>query len=283
MIFVAIAGVLNIGLDALFIGPFDLGAAGAALATVLSEAGSVLLAFLAIRKRTDLLPSLTRKDLVLQGSASRRILSIGIPVALQDGLIQVSFLVITAIADSRGVDIAAAVGIVEKIISFLFLVPSAMLSTISALSSGYIGAGKRQKSKKCLWYGIRICVIYGALIFLISQVLGRGAVSLFVPGNRSVITYGTQYLRTYSLDTLFAGVQFCFSGYFCARGKSLYAFLHNVLSIALVRIPAAFLASVLFPDNLAPMGLAAPMGSLLSILICTLLYRHLTGQDASRQ
>ena len=101
MIFVAIAGVLNIGLDALFIGPFDLGAAGAALATVLSEAGSVLLAFLAIRKRTDLLPSLTRKDLVLQGSASRRILSIGIPVALQDGLIQVSFLVITAMYNER--------------------------------------------------------------------------------------------------------------------------------------------------------------------------------------
>ena len=207
-----------------------------------------------------------------------RLAGIGVPVAFQEGLIQVSFLVITAIANSRGVNVAAAVGIVEKIISFLFLVPSSMLSTVSAVTAQNAGAGKHDRGRLALRYGISVCVSVGFVVFLICQFASEGIVGLFVVNEPEVVRLGGQYLRSYSIDCAVAGIQFCFSGYFSAYGKSQYSFLHNIISIATVRIPGAWFASVLFPATLYPMGLAAPMGSLLSSVICVFLYRRLVGE-----
>ena len=273
MIFVAIAGILNVGLDYLLIGPFAMGAAGAALATVISQAGSVVLALFSLR-RFDTGVTLTKDKMKYDAGITRQILGIGIPVALQDGLIQISFLVITAIANSRGVDVAAAVGIVEKIISFLFLVPSAMLSTVSALAAQNAGAGKHDRSRRILNIGVMICIGYGAVIFALCQFVSEEIVALFVRDNLRVVELGGQYLRAYAVDAMLAGVHFCFSGFFSAYGRSAYSFIHNMISAVGIRIPGAYLASVLFPATLFPMGLAAPVGSFVSILICLFFYRR---------
>ncbi|MBR1709499.1 MAG: MATE family efflux transporter [Clostridia bacterium] len=277
MIFVALAGILNIGLDLLFIGAFRMGAFGAALATVISQGVSVLIALLSLR-RMHLALRLSKADATYSRPVMGKILSIGVPIALQDGFIQISFLVITMIANSRGVVIAASVGIVEKIISFLFLVPSAMLSTVSALAAQNAGAGYHERSRQVLRYGIRICLIFGICIFLVCQIVPGPVVSLFVHDEPEVVRYGAQYLMTYALDCIFAGVHFCFSGFFSAYDKSIYSFIHNLLSILLVRIPGALLASRYFPGTLYPMGLAAPMGSLLSCIICLFFYSRLRRQ-----
>ena len=273
MIFVAIAGVINIVLDYLLIGPFGMGAAGAALATVVSQAISVLTSLFAPKKALSAI-RLTRRDLRPESSMIHNILMIGVPIAVQEGLIQISFLIITAIANTRGVQVAAAVGIVEKVISFLFLVHSAMLSTVSAVAAQNMGAGFHERSRQALFLGIRICVIFGGAVFILCQIIPEGIVGLFVHGDPEVILLGAQYLRAYSLDCVFAGVHFCFSGYFSAYGRSLYSFVHNMISVLLVRIPGAWLATVLFPQTLYPLGLAAPLGSLLSVGICVVLYRH---------
>ncbi len=273
MIFVAIAGILNVGLDYLLIGPFAMGAAGAALATVISQAGSVVLALFSLR-RLDTGVTLTKDKMKYDAGITHQILGIGIPVALQDGLIQISFLVITAIANSRGVDVAAAVGIVEKIISFLFLVPSAMLSTVSALAAQNAGAGKHDRSRRILNIGVMICIGYGAAIFVLCQFVSEEIVALFVRDNLRVVELGGQYLRAYAVDAMLAGVHFCFSGFFSAYGRSAYSFIHNMISAVGIRIPGAYLASVLFPATLFPMGLAAPVGSFVSILICLFFYRR---------
>ena len=277
MIFVALAGILNIGLDLLFIGAFRMGAFGAALATVISQGVSVLIALLSLR-RMHLALRLSKADATYSRPVLGKVLSIGVPIALQDGFIQISFLVITMIANSRGVVIAASVGIVEKIISFLFLVPSAMLSTVSALAAHNAGAGYHERSRQVLRYGIRICLIFGICIFLVCQIVPGPVVSLFVHDEPEVVRYGAQYLMTYALDCIFAGVHFCFSGFFSAYDKSIYSFIHNLLSILLVRIPGALLASRYFPGTLYPMGLAAPMGSLLSCIICLFFYSRLRRQ-----
>lgn len=273
LFFILIACVFNIALDFLLVGGLHLGAAGAALATVISQGVSVVCAFYQIR-RHDLLPLFFHKeDFRPCKSVIASLLKIGIPVTCQDGFIQISFLFITAIANSRGVVAAASVGIVEKIISFLFLVPSAMLSSISAIAAQNVGAGKPERVKKTLGCGLTIAVSFGLLVSILFQFISPYILGLFTH-NAEVITMGTQYLRAYVLDCTTAAVHFCFSGFFCAYGRSLLSFIQNFLSIILVRIPGAWLAAVYFPATLYPMGLAAPLGSLLSALLCVGIYFH---------
>ena len=157
-----------------------------------------------------------------------------------------------------------AVGIVEKIIGFLFLVPSSMLSAVSALGAQNLGAGKPERAKQTLFWAIGLACGFGAVTVVAVQLLAEALVGLFTPDQAAVLA-GGQYLRGYSWDSVFAGVQFSFSGYFCACGRSGLSFLHNFLSIVCVRIPGAYLTSRLFPQTLLPMGLANAAGSLFSI------------------
>lgn len=271
MYFVAAAGIANVILDYVLIGSFGMGAAGAALATVIAQAFSVCIALFAFRKMKMGI-AIKKSDFRFSKQITQKILKVGIPVAVQDGFIQISFLVITVIANRRGVDVAAAVGIVEKVISFLFLVPSAMLSTVSAIAAQNAGAGLHAQGKKALKYGTMIAVSAGLVFAIICQFCAEDVLRLFAKEEPIVILMGAQYLKSYVFDCVFAGVHFCFSGYFCAYQKSLVSFAHNLASILFVRIPGVCLATALFPDTLYPMGLAAPLGSLLSSVICIVVY-----------
>ncbi|MEY8390383.1 MATE family efflux transporter [Lachnospiraceae bacterium 45-W7] len=278
MYFIGVACLANIFLDYLFIGVFHLGAAGAALGTTLSQTVSVLLALTVIlRQKTGI--TLKKQHFKPQAHTMGQILKIGLPVALQDGFIQIAFIVITVIANRRGLHDAAAVGIVEKIIGVVFLVPSTMLSTVSALSAQNIGAGKQERAASTLRYAVYITVGYGLLVSIVTQFIAASVVGLFTE-DAAVILLGKQYLQGYIWDCIFAGVHFSFSGYFCAYGRSGISFLHNFLSIVCVRVPGAFLASKYFTDTLFPMGLAAPGGSLLSVFICAAAFLWLRRQQA---
>ena len=269
MYFIAVACVANIILDLVFMGVMDMGPAGAALGTTLSQTISVAVALAAIVKRR--LISISRSDFRPCREHIRRILNIGVPVALQDGFIQIAFIVITIIANQRGLNDAAAVGIVEKIIGFIFLVPSSMLSTVSAVCAQNIGAGKLDRAAKTLRYAIFIAAGFGLTVSVIIQFIAEPVIGLF-SSDAAVITMGGQYFRGYIADCMFAGIHFCFSGYFCAYGKSGISFLHNFLSVLLARVPGAYLASKMFADTLLPMGLAAVAGSILSVIICTIAF-----------
>lgn len=266
MYFVAVACVANIALDYLFIGVFDLGPTGAALGTTLSQTISVIIALISILKRKTSV-TLDKKCFRPEGAVLKSIVRVGIPIALQDGLIQIAFILITVIANNRGLDDSAAVGIVEKVISFLFLVPSTMLSAVSTLAAQNIGAGYYRRARKTMGYAILICVGFGLAAATAVQFVAEPIVSVF-DKTPAVVRAGGQYLRGYIWDCVFAGIHFCFSGYFCACGKSGISFLHNILSILLVRIPGAYFMSELFSDTLLPMGLAAAVGSLLSVIVC---------------
>ena len=270
MYFVAIACVANIVLDYVFIGFFHMGPSGAALGTTLAQTLSVIIALVSICKKGTGI-HLIAVDFRPDHRVMTQILKIGIPVAVQDGCIQVAFIVITIIANHRGLNDAAAVGIVEKVISAVFLVPSSMLAAVSALAAQNIGAGKHDRAAKTLRYSIMITTIYGIIISVIVQLIAPGIVQAFT-AEAAVIVLGTQYIRSYIWDCIFAGIHFSFTGYFCAYGKSYVGFIHNIIAIILVRIPGSYLASRFFPDTLFPMGMAAPAGSLLSVLICLLAY-----------
>lgn len=281
MYFIAVACAANISLDYLFMGILHLGAAGAALGTTLSQAISVAVSLTVILKRKSIV--LKKDDFKPCRSVMGKILKIGVPIAFQDGLIQIAFIVITIIANQRGLNDAAAVGIVEKVIGFLFLIPSSMLSTVSALGAQNIGAGKPERAIQTLRYAVLLAVGFGVISSIVIQFAAEPVVALFTDrntvGGADVIRLGGQYLRGYIWDSIFAGIHFSFSGYFCACGKSGLSFLHNILAIALVRIPGVYLTSQLFPETLFPMGLATAAGSLLSVVICVIAFTVIRRKD----
>ena len=271
MYFIAVACAANILLDYLFMGVFRMGPAGAALGTTLSQAISVAVSLAVILKRKTGI-SVSAADLRPKKIFTGKILGIGLPIMFQDGLIQIAFIIITVIANRRGLDDAAAVGIVEKIISFLFLVPSSMLSAVSALGAQNIGAGKPERAVATLRYAVITAAGFGLAVAAVMQFVSEPVVSLFTdssdPDGAAVIMLGGQYLRGYVWDCVFAGIHFSFSGYFCAVGRSEISFFHNITAILLMRVPGVYLASKLFPDTLFPMGIATAFGSLISVCIC---------------
>ena len=266
MYFIMVACVVNVVLDFVLIGGCDMGAAGAAVATVLSQTISVIVALVYMRKSKSAV-AVGRKEMKMSAPLMKKILGIGVPVALQDGFIQIAFLVITVIANLRGLNDAAAVGIVEKIIGVLFLIPSAMLSTVSAVAAQNLGAKKLERAKQTLWQALAITAGFGLVFSVVIQYVAGDMVALFT-SEGEVIRLGDQYLRGYVWDCLLAGMHFCFSGFFCACGWSILSFIHNIIAIIVARIPLAYLASVMFPETLYPMGMATNIGSLLSVLIC---------------
>lgn len=285
MYFITIACAANIVLDYVFIGGLHLGPAGAALGTTCAQVISVMISLVMIIRQREKF-SLGRKDFRPNRNVMGQILKIGIPIALQDGFIQVAFMIITIIANQRGLNDVAAVGIVEKIISFLFLIPSSMLSTVSALGAQNIGAGKRQRANETLRYAVMITVGFGIIVGIFIQFFASPVVALFTDASDAsgaeVVRLGGQYLRGYVWDCMFAGIHFSFSGYFCACGKSGISFLHNIIAITLVRIPGVYLTSTLFPDTLFPMGLATAAGSLLSAIICVVAFTILNRKERQK-
>lgn len=281
MYFIAIACAVNIVLDYIFMGAMHLGPSGAALGTTLSQTVSVVVALVMfIKGKTGI--TVKKSDFKPRKETMGRLLKVGFPISMQDGLIQVAFIIITIIANRRGLTDAAAVGIVEKVISFLFLVPSSMLSAVSALGAQNVGAGKPQRAAETLKYAICIAGGFGLIIAIIIQFIAGNVVSLFT-SDQAVICAGTQYLKGYIWDCMFAGIHFSFSGYFCACGRSGYSFIHNIVSIALVRVPGVYLTSKIFPETLFPMGLATAGGSLVSVVICAGLFLLLQRQNPQKK
>lgn len=268
--FVGAACASNILLDFLFMGSLHMQAAGAALATVL---GQILAVGLALwwMKRTRFMEA---SALFARPSRSsvRVLLEVGVPIAFQDGFIQIAFLIITAIGNSRGLTDAAAIGITEKIISFLFLVPSSLSQSLSAMAGQNVGAGQYQRANRALWDAIGLCLGWSLLMILLCETSGRWLIGLFI-SDQAVVCAGAVYLSSYILDLLGVSFHFCLGTYFCVFHKSGLSFVQNFLSVILFRIPLAWWASRAFPDTLFYMGLAAPAGSVFQALLCLYFYR----------
>ena len=220
-----------------------------------------------------------RSDLRPQPEVLGSILKIGVPVAVQDGCIQVAFMFITVIANHRGLVDAAAVGLVEKMISFLFIVPSSMGATVSALTAQNVGAGKGDRARQVLKDAMTISVVYGCLITALMWLVAPAFIGFFAK-DTAVVAAGTGYIHSYIFDAIFAGIHICFSGFFAAYGKSYIGFAHNVLAVALIRVPGAWLLSNAFPNTLFPMGIASPCGSILSAIICVVAFTVLNRRGA---
>ena len=279
---VAFACVFNIAGDYLLVGVFNMAASGAAIATVAAQALSVLLSFLIIRKQK--LPfSLHKGDIQADPARMFAVLKLGFPIALQDVLVSISFLAITAIVNTLGVVISAGVGVAEKLCGFIMLVPSAFSQAMSAFVAQNMGANEPMRARRGLIYGIAASFVVGIVMAYFTFFHGDLLAGLFVSGkDLEVIAAAAEYLKAYAIDCLFVSFLFCMIGFFNGCGKTTFVMAQGIIGAFCVRVPVSFFMSRLQPVSLFRIGLATPCSSLVQILLCGvyfLLFTRASGRD----
>ena len=270
LVTVAIACVLNIFGDLVLVALFHLGTAGAAIATVFAQAVSVGLSLILIR-RLELPFVLSAKGLRPQGRRIRQILLLGIPIALQDLLVSISFLAITAIVNSLGLTASAGVGVSEKLCGFVMLVPSAYMQAMSAFVAQNIGAGKPQRARRALLCGIASSLAVGAVMGYLTFFHGDWMSGLFAR-DPEVIAAAAEYLKAYAIDCLLTSFLFCFIGYFNGTGNTVFVMLQGIIGAFGVRLPVSWIVSRQPSASLFHIGLATPASSVVQILLCGAFY-----------
>lgn len=264
MIFVGIACVANILLDLLFVGGFSMGPAGAALATILSQGISMVLAIVYLTRR-DFIFSFHWKNFKIYADKAKNLFKIGLPISLQETMVNISFLVIAAIVNSLGVVTSAAVGIAGKFENFAMLPASAFSAAIASMAAQNIGAKQPDRAKKTLHTGIALSFVCAMVFFGWVQLFPASVLQIFKADN-AVILAGTEYLRAFSFDFLMVAFVFCMNGFFNGCGHTSYTMANGLVATILVRVPLAFLLSRLIPESLFGIGLAAPSASFVSIV-----------------
>lgn len=266
LIAVAIACAVNIAGDLLLVGVFHMAAAGAAIATVAAQAISVVLSLLILR-RQQLPFTFHRGKIRFHRGLTGRIVRLGIPIALQDVLVSISFLAITAIVNGLGVVISAGVGVAEKLCGFIMLVPSAYMQSISAFVAQNIGAKKPGRARRALFYGILTSLAVGVVLGYFSFFHGDLMAALFAK-ETDVIAVAAEYLKAYAIDCIFVSFLFCFIGYFNGCGSTTFVMIQGIAGAFGVRIPVSLLMSRRVPLSLFGIGLATPCSTLVQITLC---------------
>ena len=263
---VLIACIVNIVADLIFVGVFKMAATGAALATVLAQTVSVVLSLIIITRRG--LPfEFDLKSIKFHKGLTSQILKFGAPIALQDLLVQVSFLVILMIGNSMGVIQSAGMGIAEKLVGFIMLMPSAFSQAVSAFVAQNFGARKYDRAKKALLCAVATSLVCGVFMFYLSFFHGNLLSGIFST-DEAVIMASWDYLKAYGIDCLFTAILFCMVGFFNGCGRTTFVMIQGVVGAFLVRIPVSLLMSKIEPVSLFNVGLATPTSTVVQIILC---------------
>ena len=263
---VAIACVINVIGDLVFIIVFQMGATGAALATILAQAVSVLISFIIIRHK-DLPFRISYKEIRFEKWYAKKIFMIGIPVALQELLVGFSFIFIQSTVNTIGVVESAAIGVGEKVCAFLMLVASAYMQSMAAFVAQNNGAGKHGRAVQALKYGIITALIAGFVMGMLAFFGGSYLAGIFT-NDHKVILAAHDYLRAYAIDCLLTAMLFCFIGYFNGCERTIFVMIQGIVGAFGVRIPLVTLFNKLENGSLFYIGLATPASSVVQISLC---------------
>ncbi len=266
LVTVAIACVLNIIGDLVLVAGFHMGTAGAAIATVFAQAVSVVLS-LVIICRKDLPFTFRVKDIRPKADYIKQTLFLGVPIALQELLVSISFLAITAIVNGLGLTISAGVGVAEKLCGFVMLVPSAYMQAMSAFVAQNMGAGKPERARKALLCGIASSLVVGAVMGYFTFFHGDILAGMFAK-DAPVIAAAAEYLKAYAIDCLLTAFLFCFIGYFNGTGATIFVMLQGIIGAFGVRLPVSWFVSRQATATLFRIGLATPASTLVQIILC---------------
>ncbi len=266
LIAVGIACVFNIIGDLVFVAVLHMGAPGAALATVIAQLISVAISLVIIRKAK--LPfQFSRKDIKLNPSFARKIVTIGAPIALQDFLVGISFLVLLAIVNQLGLTQSAGIGVAEKVCAFIMLVPSAFMQSMSSFVAQNLGAGKPERAVKALKDGIAVSFLFGAAMFALTFFRGDLLAGIFSK-DAAAVADAWSYLKAYAIDCLLTCFLFCFIGYYNGLQKTKFVMIQGICGAFCVRIPVALLMQHFGNGSMFLIGLSTPCSTVIQIIMC---------------
>lgn len=265
LLFIGVACVMNIALDFLFVGAFGWGAAGAALATSASQAVSMAFGILYL-SRKDFIFAFTLENFRIHMDKARSIFRLGLPICLQEAVLNLSFLFIAAIVNSLGVTASAAVGICEKFESFAMLPAFAFSGAISTIAAQNIGAGQIERAKKSLYASMLLSFGCSVFFFAWAQLLPASILQLF-KADAQVTLAGVQYIRPFSFDFMLVGFCFCLNGFFNGCGKTAFSMINGIAASLLVRVPFAYFLTRNAYTSLSGIGFSAPAATLVSVAV----------------
>ena len=266
LVTVTIACVCNIAGDLVLCAGLHMGTEGAAIATVSAQIVSVIASFLLIRKK-DLPFTVKKENLRIHKTYLGKMIRFGAPIALQDLLVSISFLIILAIVNSMGVIASAGVGVAEKVCAFIMLISSAFMQSMSAFVAQNYGAGQMKRARKALHYGIAVSFSIGVLMFVITFFHGNVLASVF-SSDSEVILAAADYLKAYAIDCLFTAIFFCYTGFYNGIGRTKFVMVQGILGAFCVRVPVSYIMSIQPSTSLFHIGLATPMSSVLQLILC---------------
>ena len=279
LLFVLVACVVNIFGDLLLVAGFGMDAAGAALATVIAQAVSVVCAVVLLLKK-ELPFTFSRKDIRLNPQC-RKFLAVGLPLALQECLTQLSFLALCAFVNRLGLEASSGYGVASKIVNFAMLIPSALMQSMASFVSQNVGAGNPKRAKQSMFTGIGVGLCFGCVVFVLVMLKGD-VLAGFFSTDAAVIQKGFEYLKGFAPETIVTAVLFSMVGYFNGNQQTLWVMIQGLVQTLLVRLPMAYFMSIQPNASLTKIGLAAPVSTVVGIILNVGFYIYFTRRQ-SRQ
>lgn len=280
LLFVLVACLVNVAGDLVLVAGLHLDAAGAALATVLAQAVSVVCALAILRRKK--LPFTFRKSDVRLNEQCRRFLAIGLPLALQEFLTQLSFLALCAFVNRLGLAASSGYGVASKIVSFVMLVPSALMQSMASFVAQNIGAGNVKRAKTSMFTGIAVGVAFGIVMFALVLRKGDVLAGLFST-DAEVVRRGFEYLRGFAPETIVTAVLFSMVGYFNGSNQTLWVMIQGLIQTLLVRLPLAYYMSIQPNASLTKIGMSAPVATVVGIVLNIGCFLYLNRRDAAKR
>ena len=272
LLFVLVACIVNVIGDLALVAGLHMDAAGAAIATVSAQALSVVFAVILLMKK-DLPFTIARKDFRLNPQC-KKFLKIGLPLALQEFLTQVSFLALCAFVNRLGLEASSGYGVACKIVNFAMLVPSALMQSMASFVSQNIGAGRKKRAKKSMFTGIGVGLVVGCLVFALVIFKGDMLAGFFYT-DAAVIENGYAYLKGFALETIVTAILFSMVGYFNGNNKTIWVMTQGLIQTLLVRLPLAYFMSIQPNASLTKIGLAAPISTMVGVVLNIGFYVYL--------
>lgn len=272
LLFVGIACIVNIFGDLLLVAVLKMDVAGAAIATVLAQAVSVVLSLLIIKKQT--LPFTLKKSDIRFGKEIGDFLKIGTPIALQEFLTNLTFLALCAFINNLGLDASNGYGIAQKVQSFVMLIPSALFQCMASFVAQNVGAGKEDRAKKGMLYGMAVGCGIGVIIGLLAFFKGDLLASIFSK-DTAAIARAFEFLRGFAPEAVVTCVLFSFMGYFNGHSRTLFVMAQGLAQSFLIRLPMSYLMSIQPEASLTGIGLAAPAATVFGIILCFIYYKRM--------